>query len=81
MKVPSTLFALLLCASVASAHFKWKKLKSKEKASDPWPTETTTVRDDDEPGRDGCDVIYDDVWEEKCKTVFNETKCWDSQDR
>merc|ERR1712037_962043 len=69
MKV-ATLLALVLCASAASAHFRkqasfsFSKTKIEEPEpepeiprEDPWPVE--------DPGRDGCDVIYD----KDCKKV------------
>ena len=69
---------------VASAHHKKYKKDKNEKddrrepdTRDAWQPEIPR----DEPGKDGCDIIYDDVWEEKCKTVYNDTKCWDSKDR
>ena len=42
----------------------------KDDSTEPW-----------DGGKDGCDVVYDDVWEEKCKTTYEDTKCWDEKDR
>ena len=42
------------------------------RVADPWPEDTS---------KDGCDVVYDDVWEEKCTTVYTDTKCYDEKDR
>ena len=49
------------------------------RVADPWPADTDPWPAD--TSKDGCDVVYDDVWEEKCTTVYNDTKCHDEKDR
>ena len=75
-----TILALLIFASAASGHFK-KHKKDKNDKNDkeekPWEPENKPW----DGGKDGCDVVYDDVWEEKCKTTYKDTKCWDEKDR
>ena len=72
-----TILALLIFASAASGHFKKHKKDKNDKEEKPWEPENKPW----DGGKDGCDVVYDDVWEEKCKTTYKDTKCWDEKDR
>merc|ERR1711948_145093 len=80
LAIASTLLFLLLNAAGSDAIFKRIKIRPVQeedlleptRVADPWPEDTS---------RDGCDVVYDDVWEEKCTTVYNDTKCHDEKDR
>merc|ERR1712038_2252602 len=74
LAIASTLLFLLLNVAGSDAIFKRIKIRPVQeedlleptRVADPWPEDTS---------RDGCDVVYDDVWEEKCTTVYNVTKC------
>merc|ERR1712038_1555174 len=80
LAIASTLLFLLLNSAGSDAIFKRIKIRPVQeedlleptRVADPWPEDTS---------RDGCDVVYDDVWEEKCTTVYNDTKCHDEKDR
>merc|ERR1719237_1829670 len=89
--IASTVLFLLLNLAVSDAHKwkKWKKAypvqedpwEPETRVADPWPEEREVPEEEhEEPeeheySKDGCEVVYDDVWEEKCKTVYNDTKC------
>ena len=79
LAIASTVLFLLLNVNHSDAIFKKKWKKAQE---DPWEPETRVAdpRPED-TSKDGCDIVYDDVWEEKCTTVYNDTKCHDEKDR
>merc|ERR1712018_882539 len=85
LAIASTVLFLLLNVDGSDAIFKKKWKKAQEdpweptRVADPWPTDTDPWPAD--TSKDGCDVVYDDVWEEKCTTVYNDTKCYDEKDR
>merc|ERR1712012_588057 len=85
LAIASTVLFLLLNVDHSDAIFKKKWKKAQEdpweptRVADPWPTDTDPWPAD--TSKDGCDVVYDDVWEEKCTTVYNDTKCHDEKDR
>merc|ERR1712012_1320169 len=85
LAIASTVLFLLLNVDHSDAIFKKKWKKAQEdpweptRVADPWPADTDPWPAD--TGKDGCDVVYDDVWEEKCTTVYNDTKCHDEKDR
>merc|ERR1712078_626430 len=86
LAIASTILFLLLNVAGSDAIFKKKWKKAQEDAwepqtrvADPWPADTDPWPAD--TSKDGCDVVYDDVWEEKCTTVYNDTKCHDEKDR
>merc|ERR1712020_599301 len=85
LAIASTVLFLLLNVDHSDAIFKkkWKKAQEDSweptRVADPWPTDTDPWPAD--TSKDGCDVVYDDVWEEKCTTVYNDTKCHDEKDR
>merc|ERR1712027_7525 len=85
LAIASTILFLLLNVSHSDAIFKKKWKKAQEdpweptRVADPWPADTDPWPAD--TSKDGCDVVYDDVWEEKCTTVYNDTKCHDEKDR
>merc|ERR1712115_613597 len=86
LAIASTVLFLLLNVARSDAIFKkkWKKAQEdpwepETRVADPWPTDTDPWPAD--TSKDGCDVVYDDVWEEKCTTVYNDTKCHDEKDR
>merc|ERR1712244_86262 len=83
LAIASTILFLLLniCQSDAIFKKKWKKAQEDPweptRVADPWPADTDPWPAD--TSKDGCDVVYDDVWEEKCTTVYNDTKCHDEK--
>merc|ERR1712244_20274 len=85
LAIASTVLFLLLNVAGSDAIFKKKWKKAQEdpweptRVADPWPADTDPWPAD--TSKDGCDVVYDDVWEEKCTTVYNDTKCHDEKDR
>merc|ERR1712066_314573 len=81
MKSTAALALLVLCAAALTSGFKHKLKKAKEykeAEEESWPTPKFSKPKS--KSKDGCEIVWDDVWEEKCKTVYHDD-CWETSEK